>query len=47
MEDVVVHDSEAQKPRDLDNPLHDAGSQKRIGDTIARLMGNAERKLPK
>ena len=47
MEDVNVHDSDAQKPTDLDNPLHDAGSQKRIGDTIARLMRNAERKLPK
>lgn len=33
---VILHDPDAQKPKDLDNPFYDAGSQERIGKLIAR-----------
>ena len=33
---VVLHDPEAEKPKDLDNPFVDAEAQERIGDLISR-----------
>jgi hypothetical protein len=33
---VIVHDPDAQKPQNLDNPFRDQGVQKRIGEFIAR-----------
>jgi hypothetical protein len=33
---VVLHDPEAQKPKDLDNPFVDAEAQERVGDLISR-----------
>jgi hypothetical protein len=33
---VVLHDPDAQKPKDLDNPFYTAGSQERVGNLIAR-----------
>jgi len=32
----VLHDPEAEKPKDLDNPFVDAEAQERIGDLISR-----------
>jgi hypothetical protein len=33
---VVLHDPEAENPKDLDNPFVDAEAQERIGDLISR-----------
>ena len=34
---VVLHDPQADKPKDLDDPFQDADTQKRIGELIARI----------
>jgi hypothetical protein len=44
---VLLHDPEAHKPRNLDNPFQDARAQERVGDLIARSTRSAERKPPK
>ena len=44
---VFLHDPAADRPKNLDNPFHDAGAQERIGDLIARSTRSAERKPPK
>jgi hypothetical protein len=41
---VIVHDPDAQKPKDLDNPFYEAGTQERIGAFIARAIVPADRK---
>jgi hypothetical protein len=41
---VVLHDPEAQKPQNLDNPFHDARIQERVGDVIARSTRSADPK---
>jgi hypothetical protein len=33
---VILHDPDAEKPKDLDNPFYTATSQERVGDLIAR-----------
>ena len=33
---VILHDPDAQKPKDLDNPFYTAAAQDRVGDLIAR-----------
>ena len=35
---VVLHDPNAEKPKDFDNPFYTAASQERIGDLIARSV---------
>jgi hypothetical protein len=44
---VLLHDPAADRPKNLDNPFHDAGAQERIGDLIARSTRSAERKPKK
>jgi hypothetical protein len=44
---VFLHDPQADRPKNLDNPFHDAGAQERVGDLIARSTRSAERKPPK
>jgi hypothetical protein len=44
---VVLHDPEAQKPKDLDNPFVDAEAQERIGDLISRARRGTEGKAKK
>ena len=44
---VFLHDPAAGRPKDLDNPFHDAGAQERVGDLIARSTRSAERKPSK
>lgn len=43
---VFLHDPAADRPKDLDNPFHDAGAQERVGDLIARSTRSAEPKSP-
>jgi hypothetical protein len=43
---VILHDPDAQKPKDLDNPFYDAGSQERIGALIAQSTLPTDRKNP-
>ena len=33
---VILHDPDAHKPKDFDNPFYTAASQERVGDQIAR-----------
>jgi len=33
---VLVHDPDAQKAKNLDNPFHDARTQERVAELIAR-----------
>jgi len=44
---VFLHDPAADRPKNLDNPFHDAGAQERVGDLIARSTRSAERKPPR
>ena len=44
---VFLHDPASDRPKNLDNPFHDAGAQERVGDLIARSTRSAERKPPK
>ena len=44
---VILHDPASDRPKNLDNPFHDAGAQERIGDLIARSTRRAEHKPPK
>ena len=44
---VILHDPASDRPKNLDNPFHDAGAQERVGDLIARSTRSAERKPPK
>ena len=44
---VILHDPASDRPKNLDNPFHDAGAQERVGDLIARSTRRAERKPPK
>jgi hypothetical protein len=44
LQGVVLHDPEAQKPQNLDNPFHDPGTQERVGDVIARSTRSADPK---
>jgi hypothetical protein len=41
---VVLHDPDAQKPKDLDNPFVDAAAQGRVGDLISRAHRGTEGK---
>jgi hypothetical protein len=41
---VIVHDPDADKPKDLDNPFYTAESQERIGDLIARSIADKKPK---
>jgi hypothetical protein len=41
---VIVHDPDADKPKDLDNPFYTAGSQERVGDLIARSIAHKQPK---
>ena len=34
-QDVFLHDPAAGRPKNLDNPFHDARAQERVGDFIA------------
>jgi hypothetical protein len=43
---VVLHDPDAEKPKDLDNPFYDAGTQERVGAVIAQSTLSTERKSP-
>jgi hypothetical protein len=36
IQQCVLHDPEAQKPKDLDNPFCEVTSQGRVGDLIGR-----------
>jgi hypothetical protein len=36
LQGVILHDPDAEKPKDLDNPFYTAASQERVGDLIAR-----------
>jgi hypothetical protein len=44
---VFLHDPAAGKPKNLDDPFHDARAQERVGDFIARATRTPERKPPK
>jgi hypothetical protein len=44
---VFLHDPASDRPKNLDNPFHDAGAQECVGDLIARSTRSAERKPPK
>jgi hypothetical protein len=33
---VIIHDPDAQKAKNLDNPFHDASAQERVAELIAR-----------
>ena len=44
---VFLHDPAADRPKNLDDPFHDAGAQEGVGDLIARSTRSAERKPPK
>ena len=44
---VFLHDPAADRPKNLDNPFHDAGAQTRLGDFIARGTRTPKRKPPK
>jgi hypothetical protein len=39
---VFLHDPEARKPKDLDDPFHDNKVQERVAEAIARAMRPAE-----
>jgi hypothetical protein len=39
---VILHDPEAEKPKDFDNPFYTAASQERIGDLIARSVTHSK-----
>jgi hypothetical protein len=43
---VFLHDPAAGRPKNLDNPFHDAEAQERVGDFIARATRTPERKPP-
>jgi hypothetical protein len=43
---VFLHDPAADRPKNLDNPFHDARVQERVGNLIARSTRSAERKPP-
>jgi hypothetical protein len=43
---VILHDPAAGRPKNLDNPFHDARAQERVGDLIARATRAPERKPP-
>jgi hypothetical protein len=43
---VFLHDPASDRPKNLDNPFHDAGAQERVGDLIARSTRSAEHKPP-
>ena len=43
---VFLHDPAAGRPKNLDNPFHDARAQERVGDLIARAARAPERKPP-
>jgi hypothetical protein len=43
---VFLHDPAAGRPKNLDNPFHDARAQERVGDLIARATRTPERKPP-
>jgi hypothetical protein len=43
---VFLHDPAAGRPKNLDNPFHDAEAQERVGDVIARATRTPERKPP-
>ena len=43
---VFLHDPAAGRPKNLDNPFHDARAQERVGDFIARATRTPERKPP-
>lgn len=45
-QDVFLHDPAAGRPKNLDNPFHDARAQERVGDLIARATRTPERKPP-
>jgi hypothetical protein len=47
IQQVVLHDPEAQKPKDLDNPFRDVSAQDRVGDLIGRAYPDLERKTKK
>jgi hypothetical protein len=34
--EVFLHDPEAEKPKNLDDPFHDAATQERVAKVIAR-----------
>jgi hypothetical protein len=46
IQDVFLHDPAAGRPKNLDNPFHDAEAQERVGDFIARATRTPERKPP-
>jgi hypothetical protein len=39
---VILHDPNADKPKDFDNPFYTAASQERIGDLIARSVTHSK-----
>ena len=43
--DVILHDPDATKPHDLDDPFSDAKAQERIGKTIANAAQNKAKLL--
>jgi hypothetical protein len=43
---VLLHDPGAGRPKNLDNPFHDARAQERVGDFIARATRTQEPKPP-
>ena len=40
---VLVHDPAADRPKNLDDPFHDARAQERVGDVIARATRTPEK----
>lgn len=40
--DVIVHDPDASRPRDLDDSFHDPEIQSRVAKVIARSAGKPE-----
>ena len=43
---VLLHDPAAGRPKNLDNPFHDARAQERVGEFIARANRTPEPKPP-
>jgi hypothetical protein len=44
IQQCVLHDPEAQKPKDLDDPFREVASQGRVGDLIGRTHPELRRK---
>jgi hypothetical protein len=46
-QNVLVHDPDAEKPKNLDDPFHDPKVQERVAKLISQAAANAPRSKPR